>query len=775
MLVFRYMIDSNTRPVLIFVLIILISAGTAFAQAPQVIAKGNPIVLQLDPSGYLYITAGTVATIIPDASDPNPTITVSPQSFDCTTRGPQNVTVTATDLQPPVTFNGPVGIVRDAAGNFYITDAGNHKIRKIDAAGNITDYAGSGTVGISNGVGTAATFDTPEGIAIDAAGNLYITDSKALLVRKISPAGVVTTLAGTAYSTANDKGIGPGVSFDGPYGIAVNAQGMVYVADAFGNQIRQITPIGDVSTVAGSETAGYADGEGNVAAFNLPSGIAIDALGNLIVADTYNNRIRKITPAGVVSTIAGNGAASAINGQGTSATFNLPNNLTVYGGNIYVADTKNNLVRKISPTAVVTTLAGTGVAGATDGPAASASFNSPLGLTFDTGGNLYVVDAGNNEVREITPAGVVNTFAGSGGAGDENGNVFAPRNLPVITVVVPVIVETTLKITTVYPDVTLLACVTAMPDFATSNPPQVDDNCNQNLPVHQVPAPGSVLSGNSIIPVDIIVEDATGKYDTATFKVYTPIFATPPTIAISPSVSTPVCAGTPVTFVATTTNTGSSTFQWQVNGVNSSTDSLFTSTFNDGDIVICNIVSGLCSAAAASAPYTVSVSPAPGISFSGNPSIKFGGSVQLSPIITGDIQSYSWSPTTGLSNPAIATPIASPVQTTTYRLTVTSATGCDSSAAVTVNVIKNVIIPNAFTPNGDGINDNWDIVGLVLYPGCTVSVYNRYGGLVYHSTNYARAWDGSYNKSPLPVGTYYYIIDLKNGAGNIAGPVTIIK
>jgi gliding motility-associated-like protein len=215
-----------------------------------------------------------------------------------------------------------------------------------------------------------------------------------------------------------------------------------------------------------------------------------------------------------------------------------------------------------------------------------------------------------------------------------------------------------------------------------------------------------------------------------------------------------------------------------VNGNNAgSNQSTFSSTFNDGDAVACNITNSVCAITAASNIIRVKVSPPPVINFVyNNLIIKSGSSVQLDPTITGNnIVSYKWVPADGLSNDTIPSPVASPQKKTTYTLTVTNSTGCDITGSVTVDVIDIVVIPNAFSPNGDGINDQWNIKGLVLYPGCVVSIFNRYGSLVYHSIGYAVPWDGTYHKSLLPMGTYYYIVDLKNGSPVMSGPVTILK
>jgi sugar lactone lactonase YvrE len=297
-------------------------------------------------------------------------------------------------------FNFPTSMVKDAAGNFYVADRDNHRIRKITPAGVVTTFAGSGTMGFINGTGTAASFNQPYALAIDASDNLYVGDRINYSIRKITPAGVVTTLAGNGTAGMVDA-TGNAARFGEPIGIAVDAAGNVFVGDYFNNRIRKITPAGVVTTFAGTNQ-GMVDGAGTAAAFNNPFGLAFDAAGNLYVADSHNFAIRKITPAGVVTTLAGNGTAGALNGTGSAATFSRPIGITVdAAGNVYECDLDNHTIRKITAAGVVTTFAGTtGVSGATDG--ASASFNNPVGIFSDnSNGVLYVADFANNRIRKI--------------------------------------------------------------------------------------------------------------------------------------------------------------------------------------------------------------------------------------------------------------------------------------------------------------------------------------------------------------------------------------
>lgn len=285
----------------------------------------------------------------------------------------------------------------------------------------VSTLAGSGAIGSTNGVATAASFDSPEGITMDASGNLYVADFNNNIIRKITSSGVVTTVAGSGSQGSVD-GIGTSASFNGPTGLAVDGSGNLYVADNFNSLIRKISPAGVVTTLAGNGSLGAVDGTGVAASFFGPSALVVDASGNLYVTDSGNNLIRKVTQTGVVSTFAGSGTSGSINGVGIGASFFDPYALTIdIAGNLYVTDENNHLIRKITPTGTVTTFAGNGLSGFTDGMGTSASFTDPVGVVVDGEGNLYVADGLGSRIRKITSTGVVSTIAGNGIRGSVNG------------------------------------------------------------------------------------------------------------------------------------------------------------------------------------------------------------------------------------------------------------------------------------------------------------------------------------------------------------------
>jgi streptogramin lyase len=302
-------------------------------------------------------------------------------------------------------FNNPTGVAVDESGNVYVADQSNHVIRKISPTGDVTTLAGDGSPGVVNGIGSAARFFYPSGVAVDGSGYVYVADTYNSLIRKISPTGEVTTLAGEAQEHGAVNGIGSSARFNYPYGVAVDGSGNVYVADTSNHVIRKISPTGDVTTLAGTAGSdGDGNGTGSAASFAGPYGVAVDESGYVYVADTSNHLIRKISPAGEVTTLAGTaGSIGAVNANGTSASFNYPNRLAVDGpGNVYVADQGNHLIRKISPTGVVTTLAGTaGSTGDVNANGTSASFNNPAGVAVDGSGNVYVADRNNHLIRKI--------------------------------------------------------------------------------------------------------------------------------------------------------------------------------------------------------------------------------------------------------------------------------------------------------------------------------------------------------------------------------------
>ncbi|MEY2661380.1 MAG: hypothetical protein RLZZ123_2552 [Pseudomonadota bacterium] len=303
------------------------------------------------------------------------------------------------------TFSSPYGIAIDTNGNIYLADYNNNRIRKINPAGVVSTLAGSGALSAVDGSGATATFSYAYGVAVDTSGHVYVADYFNHMIRKITSEGVVSTLAGSGGIAGSANGAGTVASFRFPTSVAVDTSGYVYVGDTLNHLIRKISPVGVVSTLAGTGgIAGSANGTGTVASFNNPSGLAIDNNGNLYVSDTGNHLIRKITTSGVVSTLAGTGFAGSANGTGIMASFHNPTSAVIdNSNNIYVVDQLNHRIRKITPSSVVSTVAGDGTLGYADGPGDMAKFSSPNSITVDNSGNLYVTDSDNHRIRKITP------------------------------------------------------------------------------------------------------------------------------------------------------------------------------------------------------------------------------------------------------------------------------------------------------------------------------------------------------------------------------------
>jgi sugar lactone lactonase YvrE len=345
-------------------------------------------------------------------------------------------------------FTHPYGVAMDRAGNAYVADSGNNTIRKVTPAGVVTTLAGlAGLAGSADGTGSAARFASPLGVAVDTNGNAYVADSGNNTIRKVTPAGVVTTLAGLAGAPGSANGTNSAARFNNPASVAVGANGIVYVADTYNDTVRKVKPLGTnwvVTTLAGQAgVAGSTDGREGAAEFDNPWGVAVDDAGNVYVADTYNFTIRKVTPAGVVTNLAGlAGYSGTNNGTGRAARFNYPWGVAVdTQGNVYVADTYNFTIRQVTPAGRVTTLAGlAGSSGSADGTNTAARFYYPDGVAVDRAGNVGVADTWNNTIKNVTPVGtnwVVTTLAGPapgapspfnnplGVAVDSAGNVYA--------------------------------------------------------------------------------------------------------------------------------------------------------------------------------------------------------------------------------------------------------------------------------------------------------------------------------------------------------------
>src|ERR1035441_8870426 len=349
-------------------------------------------------------------------------------------------------------LTNPTGIAVDKSGNLYIVDRGNQRIRMVTASsGTISTIAGSSTIGLSGDGGPAAkaTFTLPTGIAIDATGNLYIADENNRAIRRISTSGIITTVAGTGqFGYSGDNGQATKAKLAGPQGVAVDASGNLYIADSGNERIRYVNISGIITTIAGTGAAGFSgdSSAATAATFSNPVGVALDASGNLYIADRSEQRVRKVAPSGTISTVAGTGQTGfgGDNGPGALALLSTPNDVAVdASGNVYIADAGNNRIRRVdASTGTITTFAGTGGCcyagtgtGGDGGLATAATLFYPTSVAVDASGNVYFTNMVQTNtspapqaIRRVTCAGKIHTWAGGGTSLGFSGDGGPPLN-----------------------------------------------------------------------------------------------------------------------------------------------------------------------------------------------------------------------------------------------------------------------------------------------------------------------------------------------------------
>ena len=392
-------------------------------------------------TNYSPSTSGPVLEVVVLGSAAMPTFSpmantyTSPQRVTIASTTPGAAIYYTTDGSTPTTasflYTVPVAVTSSetinaiaAGGGYGNSSTGSAAYVINNVLGVISTYAGNGTGGYGGdgGAATSAELYQPWATAVDSSGNLYIADENNQRIRKVTPTGAISTYAGNGSpGYSGDGGQATSAQLNSPTGVAVDGSGNLYIVDYLNNRVRKVTPTGVISTYAGNGTAGYNGdgGQATSAEINYPRSAAVDGGGNLYIADENNQRIRKVTPAGVISTVAGNGTAgySGDGGPATSAELENPISVAVdAGGNLYLSDNATNHVRKVTAAGVISTVAGNGTYGSSGdgGPATSAELEDAIGVAVDSSGNLYIADASNQRIRKVTPAGIISTVAGNG-------------------------------------------------------------------------------------------------------------------------------------------------------------------------------------------------------------------------------------------------------------------------------------------------------------------------------------------------------------------------
>ncbi len=483
-------------------------------------------------------------------------------------------------------MNAPVSVAVDGAGQLFIADFNNQRVRKVDTNGIMTTFAGNGVGGYSGdgGAATNAGLDAPSGVAMDGLGNIYIADRFSHRVRKVNSKGIITSVAGVGTAGfSGDGGAATNAALNGPSGVAVDAWGNLFIAD-FNNRVRKVDTNGVITTIAGTGTQGYS-GDGGAAtnaeiSFGALSGLAgtlgvtADSYGNLFIADNGNSRIRKVDTNGVITTIAGNGTTgySGDGGPATNAALRNPTGVAVDGfGNIYIADTQGARVRKAGANGVITTLVGNGVnlTRGDGGAATNAQIDNPCGLATDGLGNLFVADFYADAIREVTDHGPIFSILN---ASVTNAGSYAV----VVSNLYGSVTSSVASLTVNYPPA-ISASPTNQAVVLGQNAALTVSASGTSPLSYQWYFDGAALAGRTNAILNLVdagaanagnyVVVAASPYGSATSAVAMVKVGLPPAIATQPSNQTATLGGV-VTLNTTVSGTGPLAYQWQCNGTN---------------------------------------------------------------------------------------------------------------------------------------------------------------------------------------------------------------
>jgi sugar lactone lactonase YvrE len=647
-------------------------------------------------------------------------------------------------------FNQPRAVATDNDGNLYIADMRNHVIRKV-TNGVVNTVAGNGTAGTAGagGPATAAQLAQPTGMTIDNDGNIFIADYNASVIKKVTTSGIMTIFCGNGTEGfSGDGGPASQAKLYRPTAVASDKEGNLYISDASNKVIRKVTKAGIISTIAGVPgRAGYAGdgGPATKALLTQPAGIAVDYSGNVYIADPSNSVIRKVNPSGIITTFAGTGVAgySGDNGPATKAQFQIgsPQGLAVDpAGNVYASDYQNHAIRKINSKGIITTIAGNGAPdyAGDGGPAILAKIWYPIGIATDVAGNVFITDSYNNTIREIVSS--CNAPTPSFDQQPASKSVCKGGNI------------------------TFTVAANNADNYQWQ---QFQPSTGEWIELSD----GANFSG--VTTNTLTVNSITDKMNNNQFRVMAnnackTLFSAKATLSVtggaSPSLTIApalngMCVGSPAAFTVKVANGGTHpAYKWIVNGNDASSNSptYSNAALAEGDKVSCVLTSatGCTGGLITSNEIVVKMGTAPEVKTNSEIKIFEGFSAKLSAVSENQISSYSWSPSAGVTGSATANPIVKPAKTTTYKVTGTNASGCAGTAEVTVTVVKKIAMPKTLSR---GAVFQIPAVDPAFTLG-TFSVTNSAGKVVFTTTDINKGWNGNVGGVKAPAGVYSYTI-----------------